>query len=265
MKETLADDLNLLSAFCGVRDLTDLSQNALYQKYQLKKADAFVLFGGSILSGIDVLITAMNNQVATNYLIVGGQGHTTNALRLKINQFYPQIPTKNASEAQMFNAILQLKTGKTADYLEEKSTNSGNNITNLLQLLETHELKKDGLILCQDATMQRRMAATCSKFAPNTTIINYASYKVKVMEKDNQLHFDRKLLGMWEMDQYITLLLGEISRLQNTPSGYGPAGKNFIAPVFIPQDVLAAFYRVAKLFPNKVRTANPAYAKSLEN
>lgn len=263
MKETLADDLNLLSTFCGVRDLTTLSQSALYQKYNKTKADAFILFGGSILAGIDVMITAMKNQVAKHYLIVGGQGHTTDALRSKINHFYPQIQTKNASEAKMFQDILQLKTEHTADYLEEKSTNCGNNISNLLEVLATNHLPSNTLILCQDATMQRRMGATLTKAAPQTTVINYASYEVNVITKNNQLQFDRNLLGMWELEHYITLLLGEISRLQNTPTGYGPAGKNFIAPVFIPKDVLAAFHRVAKLFPNQIRIANSAYAKNL--
>lgn len=262
MKPTLADDINTLAAFCTLRDIPALTQANLQIAYNFPQADAFVLFGGTILAGIEPLVTAMKNQVAKKYLIVGGQGHTTDALRDKIRQAYPMIAT-DKSEAEMFNDILYLKLGQTADYLEVQSTNCGNNITNLLKLLTKNKLPKKSLILSQDATMQRRMSATLEKFAPQTTIINYASYTIQTKIENRKLQFDQSLLGMWEMEQYITLLLGEISRLQNTPSGYGPLGKDFIAPVFIPEDVLAAFHRVAQAFPNKIRTANSAYAKEL--
>lgn len=264
MTYTLADDINLLGTFCSQRDLTTLTQNSLQEKYNFPKADAFVLFGGSVLGGVATMITAMENKIAKNYLIVGGQGHTTESLRHQIKLNYHQIKTKNVSEAEMFNALLQLKTGQTADYVEVQSTNCGNNITNMLKILTDNHLPHRSVILCQDATMQRRMEATLQKFAPEITIVNYASYEIKVILKENQLQFDRELMGMWDLDTYITLLLGEISRLQNTPTGYGPAGKNFIAPVFIPKDVLAAYSRLIKAFPNKIRSANPLYAKELK-
>ena len=43
---------------------------------------------------------------------------------------------------------------------------------------------------------------------------------------------------MWNIDKYIELLMGEIPRLTDNINGYGPQGKDFIAHVDIPQEVI---------------------------
>ncbi len=53
VKEELANNINILGSFCGKRDLPELTQKALEDKYSLKQADVMVLFGGSILAGGD--------------------------------------------------------------------------------------------------------------------------------------------------------------------------------------------------------------------
>ena len=77
MLNRIADSLNLLGAFCGMRDLPTLTQESLLEKYNIRQADAMVLFGGSIIAGGDMLARAMKENVAKNYIIVGGEGHTT--------------------------------------------------------------------------------------------------------------------------------------------------------------------------------------------
>lgn len=67
-------------------------------------------------------------------------------------------------------------------------------------------------------------------------------------------------MGNVDMDRYITLLMGEIPRLSDTPDGYGPAGKNFIAHVDIPPEVAEAFSELKKEYGGMVREANPMYA-----
>lgn len=53
VKEKVAKDINILASFCGKRDLPELTQKALEDKYSLKHADVMVLFDGSILVGGD--------------------------------------------------------------------------------------------------------------------------------------------------------------------------------------------------------------------
>lgn len=63
---------------------------------------------------------------------------------------------------------------------------------------------------------------------------------------------------MWSMKHYISLLLGEIPRVRDDENGYGPLGKNFIAHVEIPTDVMSVFdylqekYRISMKCKSKV-------------
>lgn len=59
---------------------------------------------------------------------------------------------------------MNYRYGLEPDYLECKSTNCGNNITYLLDLLEEKEIPCKSIILSQDATMQRRMEAGLKKY-----------------------------------------------------------------------------------------------------
>lgn len=73
--------INVLGKFCGMRDVDCLDRESLLKKYGIPQADVFVLFGGSILAGGDVLAEAIRNRIAKVYVIVGGAGHTTKTLR----------------------------------------------------------------------------------------------------------------------------------------------------------------------------------------
>lgn len=76
----------------------------------------------------------------------------------------------------------------------------------------------------------------------------------------NRLACQETIHGMWEIDRYVNLLMGEIPRLADNADGYGPNGKNFIAHVEIPQEVNLAFEELKKEYGEAVRKANPAYA-----
>ena len=77
MKKSTADAINILGQFCSKRDVECLNSVALLAKYSIPQADVFVLFGGSILAGGDLLAQAIKDQIAKVYVIVGGAGHTT--------------------------------------------------------------------------------------------------------------------------------------------------------------------------------------------
>ena len=205
---SIADAINVLGQFCGMRDVESLDRTSLMEKYGIDQADVFVLFGGSILAGGSLLAYSCE-----------------------------------------------------ADYLESKSTNCGNNITYLLDILAKNSVKYSSIILCQDATMQRRMDAGLRKYAADDLmIINYASYRASVAAEDNGLAYSERIQGMWDMDRYVNLLMGEIPRLKDDENGYGPNGKDFIAHVDIPATVLEAFDLLKSVYGGKTREANPMFA-----
>ena len=96
----------------------------------------------------------------------------------------------------------------------------------------------------------------------NIKIINYAVYAVKVVVDNSTLTYDKEIWGMWEIDRYISLLMGEIPRLSDDENGYGPKGKGFIAHVDIPSEVRNAFDELCNEYSGLVREANPLYASS---
>lgn len=251
------------AVFCGKRDIEALDSALLYQNYGISKADVMVLFGGSILAGGDVLAKAIQDRIASTYIIVGGAGHTTETLRQQVSSEYPSIETANLSEAETFQRYLQEIYECRADYLETESTNCGNNITNLLALLREHHVRCNSIILCQDATMQARMDAGLRKYTGDSVkIINYASYAATVCEEECGLSYEEEIHGMWSVDRYINLLMGEIPRLTDDVNGYGPIGKQFIAHVDIPENVKTAFELLKMQFGKQVREANPMYASN---
>lgn len=65
---------------------------------------------------------------------------------------------------------------------------------------------------------------------------------------------------MWDIHRYLSLLMGEIVRLQDNEEGYGPKGKNFLDHIDIPQDVLDAFHALEIHYAHFIRKANPKYA-----
>jgi hypothetical protein len=57
-------------------------------------------------------------------------------------------------------------------------------------------------------------------------------------------------VAVWGHDRFVSLLLGEVSRLHDDEHGYGPRGAGFLDHVDVPEDVLAATERVAQALPN---------------
>ena len=262
MNRVTAELINTLGRFCGQRDVKSLDCSSLYERYGIDRADVMVLFGGSILAGGDVMADAIKNKIARTYIIVGGAGHTTDTLRQIVQSEYPMIRTANLSEAEIFQKYLQEIYGCEADYLETRSTNCGNNITYLLDLIEENRIPCKSIILCQDATMQNRMEAGFRKYRPQgISVINYASYAATVRFAADELSIQEKIHGMWEIDRYINLLMGEIPRLRDDRDGYGPEGKQYIAHVDIPESVEIAFSELKNVYGNQIREANPLYAK----
>lgn len=261
MNSTDIDNFNLLGEFCGQRDLSELTSKSLNQQFGLKKADVFVLFGGSILYGVDVLAEAIKNQIADKYVIVGGFGHTTETLQKTVARQNPDIPAQKMQEAEIFSALLKKRFNLTVDLLETQSTNCGNNITNLLNVLKSNQIKFDSIILAQDATMQRRMSACLKKYvSPKIKIINYATYQVRLTLQNKTITYTEKIPGMWQPKRYMTLLMGEIPRLLDDKNGYGPKGKNFIAHVDIPEAVLKAYQDLNHKYPDIKRPGKKIFS-----
>jgi uncharacterized SAM-binding protein YcdF (DUF218 family) len=252
--------INTLVRFCARRDVPALTREAL-QSVAEAPADVAILFGGTIVAGADVLAGAMREQVASRYLIVGGQGHTTAALRCSLRQRMGWNDTGSSTEATLFDRYLRERHGLTAELLEHDSTNCGSNARNAVALLRARQLPHGRLILIQDATMQQRTdAAFRLHVDPATQLISYASHQTTVTLTDGLLTYPAPPEGMWPVDRYVTLLMGEVPRLTDDASGYGPAGRGYTAHVDVPPEVRRAFTYLRETTDFSTRAADPQWA-----
>jgi uncharacterized SAM-binding protein YcdF (DUF218 family) len=218
------------------------------------QADWFVLFGGGVVGLADALSDAMRAGVARRYAIVGGRGRATywldEAMERELIEWDDALCARpvpgETSEAEMLAALLLQRHGLVPDLLETHSTNCGNNITYLLDLLEEEGCVPASVILCQDAVMQRRMDVTWRRqvmdrpaFA-STRVINWPAYEAELADAEGGLAWRKAPEGIWPMEKYLQLLLGEVARLTDDENGYGPRGRDFVVHVDVPAEVQAA-------------------------
>ena len=265
----IADCANVLADWLGVRDASELTRAALEREAGLAGgvADLFVLFGGGVIGTTETLAAAMRAGVARRYAIVGGRGHATYGLEETMRTEmvdWPQdeaarIDPACASEAEMLAALLAHRHGLSADLLETRSTNCGNNITYLLNLLDEDPRPPASVILSQDAAMQRRMVATWQRQVEgrpryaNTKVVSWASYRTRLEWRDGRLTYDAAPEGMWDTERYLSLLVGDVSRLIDDENGYGPNGAGFVAHVDVPSEVAQAWSELKRLRPHDER------------
>lgn len=260
--ETIANKLNVISEFLAKRDIPVLNKEELKKKYRIDQADLLILFGGNILHGCELSAQAFNQGIAKRMMIVGGEGHTTDALRNIIQSRCPEFETKGKAEADMIAYYLEKRYNISGCLIERESTNCGNNVSNALKVLNENGLEPKHIIIMQDSSMQLRMDAGFKKMwnHKDVEIINYASYRATVIIKQGMLCFeDESIEGMWNMEHFINLQMGEIPRLSDTKDGYGPNGKNYIAHVDIPVEVIDAFDYLKVHYNSSIREANEKY------
>ena len=248
----VAQAANVLAQWCALRDVSALARDALADEAGIPEgqADLFVLFGGGVTGTVETLAAAMDAGVARRYAIVGGRGHATYWLDRAIEPLREKdgsLPIPGAaSEAEMLDALLFARYGLRADFLETRSTNCGNNITYLLDMLEGEGDVPASVILSQDAVMQRRMDVTWKRQVADrppfagTRVVNWPSYDAERACEEGRLVWRHAPEGIWLMEKYLQLLMGEVDRLTDDEHGYGPRGCDFVVHVDVPAEVRAA-------------------------
>lgn len=255
----VADDLNTLVGFCAVRDVEALDRGTV-EEAAGGRVDVAILFGGSILAGGDLFARAVAGGVADRSMIVGGQGHSTDVLRAVLRERMGWDDVAGRTEAALFDRYLRERHGVGVDLLETGSTNCGSNVRNALALMADAKVARRRILIVQDASMQRRMDAGFRRQAPGTRVVNFAAHRTAVALVDGELAIASPPIGMWPVDRYVSLLMGEIPRLTDDAGGYGPAGRGFIAHVDVPPEVTRAYGSLRAAGVGVPRTADERWA-----
>ncbi len=210
--------------------------------------DAIILAGNAVIPTID----AACRLAATSEMplvLSGGIGHSTTFLYAAIAQHptYNTLPTTGRPEAGILADIARhfWNVPEARIHIESRSTNCGENAAFSRDLLAAKGLHPQRIVVVQDPTMQRRTLATFARVYQDQSVVpawvSYPGVVPVVYAGERSLHFRGGDKGLWPMERYLSLLLGEIPRLRDDEKGYGPTGKNFIVHVDIPQHIEQAW------------------------
>ncbi|MDF2882693.1 MAG: hypothetical protein K0R54_3250 [Clostridiaceae bacterium] len=254
-KSQLVNDINKIILFLSKRDIDELSKRALQHKFGISQVDLLIILGNSIPYIAELGTDAYNSGVAKYIMVVGGIGHSTKYLIKNVmkDNNYRDIDTNGKSEADILSQIIKKRSNIDRDkiIIESKSTNCGSNAYEALNVLRNKGRIPKSILLIQDPTMQLRTHASFLKEwnGEKTLIISYCPFIPIVKESNNDYEYiNSEINGLWNKDRFIDLIMGEIPRLRDDSSGYGPNGKGFICHVDIPNSVLDSYNRLLCYF-----------------
>lgn len=259
MKNNIIKDFNLIIEFLAKRDIASLTKESLFKTYGIEQVDLLIVAGNCIPYIAEEAAKAYKNGLTKKLMFTGGEGHTTEILRYNIKNKYPHLITKNKTESDIFADLLeQVYDIKRTDLIiENTSTHSGENASNSLKTIQMINYIPKYVLLMQDPSLQRRLDASFKKEWINldVTFINYAITIPYLKEINKKIEFGcDDFWGRWQIEHFLSLVLGEIPRLNDTKEGYGPKGKNFIIHVDIPFSVLNAFKNLKLNFKELIRS-----------
>ncbi len=245
------DSINKISAFLSKRDIDELSSCQLSAKFGIPRVDLLIILGNSMPDTALIGAAAYERGLAEKLMIVGGIGHSTKYLIQNVQQDkrYEGIRTDGKPEADILKDIIIDSTNIREDeiIIENNSTNCGSNAVEALKVLKALDKVPESFIIIQDPTMQLRTHASFQKAwaGEKAIILSYAPFIPLVREEIGGLEFvNRGISGLWSAERFIDLTMGEIPRLRDDEKGYGPKGKDFIAHVDIPDNVLEAYEKL---------------------
>lgn len=225
-----------------------LAQTDMASPDEARQAQLIVLAGNAVLPTLETA-AALSNAHKLPLLIAGGIGHSTTYLYAAVARHprYNGLRTTGLSEADLLASIARERLNVAQERLivERKSTNCGENASFSRKVMEERGLTVQRAILVQDPTMQRRTAATFDYVwrdaAAKPQWISYPGVVAQLANGDRGLVFTHPQEGLWEVARYLSLVLGEMPRLNDDEQGYGPRGRGFIGHVEMPAPVKEAW------------------------
>lgn len=240
------DDINLIADWLALDQLSHQPD---------VDADLLILAGHAVLPNIEGAV-ALAKTSGLPLLISGGFGHATPLLAgaMAAHPRYRQLNTQGKSEAQMLAAIARTLADLPDDrlLLEDESRNCGENAAFSQRLLDSRAIRPQRVILIQDPLLQRRTDATFRwQWRDRSDAPRFINWPVFVPQLNLAAGQPRITgaapQGLWSLERFISLLMGEVQRLRNDEQGYGPRGKGFFAEVALPEAIDAAWQRLMHL------------------
>ncbi|MGY5956971.1 YdcF family protein [Kosakonia sp. BK9b] len=225
-----------------------LAQNDFVGKPTPVRADVVILAGNAVIPTIDAACALAAAQ-QTPLLISGGVGHSTTFLYSAIARHprYNKLSTTGRSEAAILADIARQfwQIDDQQILVEDKSTNCGENARFSVDMLLTQGMKPKTAMIVQDPTMQRRTLATFARVSQHCEAaphwLSWPGFTPQLINTPDGVTFQPRQRGLWAVERYLSLILGEVPRLRDDVNGYGPNGRDFLVHVDFPDAVEQAW------------------------
>ncbi len=259
--EKLAAAINKLELWLAVRDMYEPTVEALQSALDLDQVDAVVLYGDSVLAGVDSFVSAIREGIAKTSLVAGGKSYATDGLIAAINAEHPGLVDPNSTAADAICAYMAQRRDPLPSVVENESTNIGALVRNTMKTLQSVEVVPDTLVVIADPLFMRRIEATFALAAETLSVTSLPAYDVSVnfVAGVGLVYEQPTPHGMWPLDTYLDLMSGEVPRLRDDERGYGPKGKGFIDHVRIPPEIAEAA-KLLEDFLGGYREPDPVFA-----
>ncbi|MGG5318071.1 ElyC/SanA/YdcF family protein [Enterococcus sp. AZ072] len=243
-------DLTLLVDY-----LTDFPKNESFE------SDTLLIAGNSIPELTEAAADFCQQQSSIKQIIfAGGIGHGTQRLIDSIKKRGPKMTLadwQKKSEAEITAALFDsyYPNHKLTFYLDMKSSNTGEN-ARFSRDLFTENQRPKSFWLVQDPLLQLRSHVTLAKewHLPQPSIQPVPLEQPVLIGYHQGPHFANLAMDNWWSNEYfLSLVIGEVRRLQDTSEGYGPKGANFIPHVDVPKNIVDSYQRCQLLLKKDVR------------
>jgi hypothetical protein len=272
--QNLSDDINAIATFLAHNQVPSLTTCA--------PVDCIIICASSVLYQASYVFQSIQDRpsLAKTLVLVGGIGHSTNLIYNAVARHpqYSKIVNDGdivgLPESHVLERILEHLFGESSAeregpevLIEDRSTNCGANAVETRKVLEGHGVTGPlDCIVVQDPTMSLRTIASfekayedlpaaarphfraCPVFVPKTRIGNEQLEYVVDVNDGMRGEFRLRSEDLWEEQRFCELLVGEVARLNDDKTGYGPKGKGFIGHVDVPEEVVQAAKRVKDAF-----------------
>jgi uncharacterized SAM-binding protein YcdF (DUF218 family) len=190
-----------------------------HMHHTLESADCILVLGSHDLRVAERGAEVYLQGLAPIIIFSGGLGNVTKGIWTE-------------TEADRFATIaLDKGVPREAIFIENKSTNTGENILFTQQLLKDKQLDLQTFIVVQKPYMERRSYATFKKHWPDKDL--------KVTSP--QIAFDDYATDEIPMEKVINIMVGDLQRIRIYPQ------KGFQVPMDIPDDVWAAYEKLVAM------------------
>ena len=188
-------------------------------QHELEKTDCILVLGSHDLRVAERGASIYLEGWASVLIFSGGLGNLTQGIWKE-------------PEADQFSKIaVSMGVPKENILIENKSTNTGENILFTQQLLKEKQLDPHSFIVVQKPYMERRSYATFKKHWPHK----------KLIVTSPQISFEEYATDDIPMERVINIMAGDLQRIKYYPQ------KGFQIPQEIPDDVWQAYEQLVKL------------------